>query len=287
VIDQIRDLVETGFINTYQPDVVLLMLGTNDTNDSTLNEMAADLNALIDQIQIQQPNAYILVSSLPPIDPTIKGEARAQLAAEFNALLPQLISAQGDRVRYVNAGGSLGLSDLSEDGLHPTAAGYDKLGDAWYKALTARDTLANIENLVGSAFPDRLTGDASVNVIEGNAGNDLLTGKGGVDTFVYKSAAHGGDTITDFDADDFLQISASGFAGGLIAGADLSLEMADTGVFVSSAAPIALGTVAHFLYNTATGLLSFDADGSGEGESVAIATLQTKPTLRANQFRIV
>lgn len=126
-----------------------------------------------------------------------------------------------------------------------------------------------------------------MNVIEGNAGNDLLTGKGGVDTFVYKSAAHGGDTIADFDADDFLQISASGFAGGLIAGADLSLEMTDTGFFVSSAEPIALGTVAHFLYNTATGLLSFDVDGSGDGESVAIATLQTKPTLRANQFRIV
>jgi Ca2+-binding RTX toxin-like protein len=44
------------------------------------------------------------------------------------------------------------------------------------------DTLAAIENLVGSAFDDRLTGDAGVNILQGGSGSDVLEGGGGADT---------------------------------------------------------------------------------------------------------
>ena len=43
------------------------------------------------------------------------------------------------------------------------------------------DTLSNIENIVGSAFNDTLTGTATANVMGGGAGNDSLTGLGGND----------------------------------------------------------------------------------------------------------
>ncbi len=36
------------------------------------------------------------------------------------------------------------------------------------------DTYNGIENLVGSAFDDQLTGDASANVLRGGSGNDDL-----------------------------------------------------------------------------------------------------------------
>ena len=43
-------------------------------------------------------------------------------------------------------------------------------------------TLANIENLTGSAFNDELIGDNNANTLNGGAGNDILWGKGGNDT---------------------------------------------------------------------------------------------------------
>ena len=47
------------------------------------------------------------------------------------------------------------------------------------------DTLTNIENLTGSDFGDKLTGDRGDNVIEGGAGADVLNGSIGSDTASY------------------------------------------------------------------------------------------------------
>src|SRR5436190_14289111 len=44
------------------------------------------------------------------------------------------------------------------------------------------DTLSSIENLVGSAYADTLTGDSGDNVLVGGSGNDALNGGAGNDT---------------------------------------------------------------------------------------------------------
>ncbi|MCF6327284.1 MAG: calcium-binding protein, partial [Devosiaceae bacterium] len=64
--------------------------------------------------------------------------------------------------------------------------------------------LNSIENLIGSAFDDRLTGDANDNVLTGGAGNDTLTGGAGNDTFVFDDD-FGADVINDW------QDTGSGF----------------------------------------------------------------------------
>ena len=46
------------------------------------------------------------------------------------------------------------------------------------------DTLVNIENLVGSAYADRLTGDGLANRLDGGAGNDTLNGGAGADILI-------------------------------------------------------------------------------------------------------
>ncbi len=73
------------------------------------------------------------------------------------------------------------------------------------------DTLATIENLLGSGFNDTLTGSTAANTIDGGAGNDtinggsgadVLTGGAGADTFLYSAVADSTpsalDRITDF-----------------------------------------------------------------------------------------
>lgn len=140
-----------------------------------------------------------------------------------------------------------------------------------------------------SASPQRVSedetfvGDASSNVLFGGSGNDTLIGGGGSDRFVYNSPTDGIDTLTDFDGDDLIEISAAGFGGGLVPGVALSKGVdSPTGVWVNGSTPIAPS--ANFLYNAGT--LSFDVDGTGSQAAVAIAVFPEQPTLSALQFAV-
>ena len=159
-----------------------------------------------------------------------------------------------------------------------------------------------IENLTGSQFADRLVGNSSANVLTGregadtliaNAGNDKLIGGLGPDTlnagagrdlYAYSAPNEGGDLIQGFVVrDDQIQISASGFKGGLVAGQKL---VAGT-TFISSTAPVATTTKGTFLYDTDAQDLFYDADGSGAGASVKIAHFDSPVALKADDFDIV
>jgi Ca2+-binding RTX toxin-like protein len=61
------------------------------------------------------------------------------------------------------------------------------------------DVLLNIENVIGSAFDDVLTGNALANVLTGGAGNDTLDGWSGADTLIGGS---GNDTYVVDNAGD-------------------------------------------------------------------------------------
>ena len=63
------------------------------------------------------------------------------------------------------------------------------------------DTLVSIENLLGSAFNDTLTGDGGANTLNGGLGDDLLTGGAGDDTFI---GGGGSDTVLGGDGVDTL-----------------------------------------------------------------------------------
>jgi serralysin len=85
------------------------------------------------------------------------------------------------------------------------------------------DTYSSVEDLWGSGFNDRLTGNADANLIWGNGGadiisgglgNDTLIGGVGSDTFVFNSGA---DTVQDFvDNIDTISIARSLFGSATI-----------------------------------------------------------------------
>ena len=54
------------------------------------------------------------------------------------------------------------------------------------------DRVKDVENIIGSAFDDTLTGDENNNDLKGLAGDDILSGKGGNDTLV---GGEGNDTL--------------------------------------------------------------------------------------------
>ena len=146
------------------------------------------------------------------------------------------------------------------------------------------DSLANLENIIGSEFDDNLTGNSGNNsltgrggndAISGLAGDDFLTGSTGADTisggsgsdrFVYFNANEGGDTIADFAAGtDKIAIVAAGFGGGLSVG-----ELPQGSFAIGSEAT---GNEQRFVFDDANGSLFFDADGNGVATPQLIATV--------------
>ena len=118
---------------------------------------------------------------------------------------------------------------------------------------------------------------------------DTLTGGSGNDKFVFNTALGSAniDTVTDFvSGTDKILLENSVFTGfaGLSAGQALPSSS-----FVSGASPVATTTSATVLYNTSTGALLYDADGSGSGVAVQFATLgtTTHPTILASDFIIL
>lgn len=109
---------------------------------------------------------------------------------------------------------------------------------------------------------DALNGLGGNDTLFGGSGADLLQGGSGADQFRYLGGETEFDRIIDFvSGTDKIALSSTGFAH------------TSTVDFISGNAPSATGTNSAFLYDTATGMLSYDADGNGAGAAIQIAQL--------------
>jgi len=145
------------WLQLFQPDVILLMIGTNDTKKNSLKTMVDELSNLIDQIMTILPAAQLLVASIPPIHPAAKRLTRVLRAIYFNEAIPGIVNAkvaQGKKVGFVDMR-SLTVDDLTssvslytDNGLHPNAQGYQKIASFWYAAVL--DLICNQQMPAGS-----------------------------------------------------------------------------------------------------------------------------------------
>jgi Ca2+-binding RTX toxin-like protein len=88
------------------------------------------------------------------------------------------------------------------------------------------------------------------------------------------------DVLRDFASVlDEIRLSAFGFGGGLKKGTTLT----NTQFVFGSAAQDSDDRI---IYNSGTGALFFDQDGTGSISKIRIATLQNKPTISASDFVI-
>jgi lysophospholipase L1-like esterase len=132
-IDQI-DASITGWLQTAAPRTVLLHIGTNDVlQNYNLSGAPSRLSSLIDHVTATAPNADVFVATIIPLA-SASQEAAVQT---FNAAIPGIVQSKvnsGKRVHLVDMHSALTAADLT-DGIHPTAAGYDKMAATWYTAL--------------------------------------------------------------------------------------------------------------------------------------------------------
>jgi lysophospholipase L1-like esterase len=133
-IDEISTLV-FDWLRRASPDVVLLMIGTNDVVQGYhLSTAPARLGRLIDLIATTLPNSHVFVASIPPIG----GPPNAERVEAFNDDVPEVVQSRVDEgidVTYVDVNSVIEPSDLHTDYTHLDASGHRKVADEWYRAL--------------------------------------------------------------------------------------------------------------------------------------------------------
>jgi lysophospholipase L1-like esterase len=130
-IDQIAGWAP-AWLRDSRPQVVLLMIGTNDVvQNYDLPAAPARLGNLIDQIARAAPEAAILVASIPRIDdPMLQQRVQA-----YNAAIPDIVSTRGGNLSFVDVFPLVAPSDLAPDRVHLRPSGNSKIASAWYAAL--------------------------------------------------------------------------------------------------------------------------------------------------------
>ena len=141
---------------------------------------------------------------------------------------------------------------------------------------------SSADRLYGGSNSDTIIGGSSNDTLYGGASSDTLTGGTGRDVFVFSTAIGVSvDTITDFTPeDDTIRLEDHVFAG-------LGLGALGEAAFVANATGEATTAEQRLIYNSATGDLSFDADGSGAGAAVRFAVLGTGLALTHEDFFVI
>ena len=148
-IRQIDALFPDVFDQVADPDVILLLIGTNDYSqeDDPANALNR-LESLIAKMAQLRPYANIVVANLLPREEPFA----SQIQSTFNPLIPALVQRQQDLGREVyfnDLRSAVPLSDLP-DQLHPGPSGYAKMATNWLGAIT------NLFSPEGSTNPPAL-----------------------------------------------------------------------------------------------------------------------------------
>lgn len=141
------------------------------------------------------------------------------------------------------------------------------------------------ETILGGAGQDGINGLGGADKINGGLGTDILTGGEGGDAFVFNAAmstANNRDTITDFyGPEDVFHLDNAIFTKLGNPGA-LNADF-----FKANANGTARDANDHIIYNTSTGVLSYDSNGNAAGGVTEICVLSNKAALAASDFLVI
>ena len=140
--------------------------------------------------------------------------------------------------------------------------------------------------LTGNANGNEVRGNAGNNIINGGDGRDTLTGLGGFDQFAFDTAPNAAtnvDEITDFNVvDDTINLDNAVFTG---ISSNVGFGTLRAEQFVIGAA--AQDAQDRIIYDSATGALFFDVDGTGAAAAIQFAEVAPGLALTNLNFLVV
>jgi lysophospholipase L1-like esterase len=127
----------------HRPDVILMMVGSNDfawwTNVQPSDHLAT-MFKLIDHLVETLPGTAIIVATLPPQSSEIVEDVhrdRTEMVEEFNGYVREQLpehEAYGTAVFLADVNARIGLEDLY-DGIHPTREAHTVVAEVWYDVM--------------------------------------------------------------------------------------------------------------------------------------------------------
>ncbi len=128
-----------GWMQAYRPQVVCLMMGTNDMlqnnknrPDDTREGAPERYSALIDRMMAICPDSEYYVANI-----TSLGTGWNQYVLEYNAAVEAMLETKPSNVHFVDVYSACPdrSTDIQSDGIHITAEGYEKVAQAFYDVM--------------------------------------------------------------------------------------------------------------------------------------------------------
>lgn len=114
-------------LKKHRPDVVLLLSGANGFGAPARDRLIGTI--------LEHLDGHLFVATLPPQAPPRAGFEQVEA---YNASLEAVVtrwSASGRSIHRVEVNRALTVKDLTPDGVHPNAAGMERIAEAWWQAL--------------------------------------------------------------------------------------------------------------------------------------------------------
>jgi lysophospholipase L1-like esterase len=128
-------------IPNYEPNIITLMVGTNDINgNNNLSDAPNRLGKLLDSIFMRDANILVVLAQIVPT----RSDGTNNAIKTYNAAMPNLVSTRvgkGQHIVLVDmytafTNDANYKQSLLGDNLHPNQAGYDAMADVWFDALS-------------------------------------------------------------------------------------------------------------------------------------------------------
>ncbi|MGB8813152.1 MAG: FG-GAP-like repeat-containing protein [Paracoccaceae bacterium] len=268
-------------------DVIIEAAGAG-TNDRVLANVSYALAAGVEVEVLAASNAALTTAinlNGNALAQTIAGNAGANVLASGTGVADRLYGYGGNDIYRVYNVGDL-VFEAAGGGTDDRVIAYVNYtlaaGVAVEMLATSNAALTTAINLTGNALAQSLIGNAGANRLNGLGGVDALTGGAGADVFVFTAALAGNlDQITDYTvAADQIEIDSAIFAA-------LPLGALAVTAFTANLSGAATTAAQRIIYETDTGLLWYDADGSGLGAGIRFADLAAGLTMTAAEFMVI
>lgn len=259
----------------------LTLSGTaNNGNGNTLNNL---INGNAAANSLSGSNGNDTINGGEGFD-TLNGGAGIDILTGGDGNDAYFVDNSSDLVIETNANAATGGIDRVSSSL----SNYTLTSNVEHLFLTGTAAI----NGVGNELDNVITGNAAANLLNGAGSNDTLVGGAGVDTltgglgadiFRFNSALNATsnrDVITDFSIaqGDGIQLENSVFTALTTTG-----TLAPTAFVIGASATTASHRI---LYNSSTGLLTYDRDGNGAAGAIAFARLSSGLALTNSSFTV-
>jgi acyl-CoA thioesterase-1 len=145
-IDDIAQQTQS-WLKEYRPDLILLMIGSNDlwvdepSQKPNVGKALTQLEGLIHLISQESPASRVIVASVPP-EPFFWNN----YVIEYNSGVKDIVQKlKNQRIEFADIYSSLTLDDLDPNdgftGDHPSKTGYEKIANTWFKVIMKKSPM--------------------------------------------------------------------------------------------------------------------------------------------------